>query len=819
VEEAGPAPRSVLRVQVIDRWATERDGATIALGPYDRRLLHALVLSSTEGITRDEARRVLQQPNQERSEADPTLRNSLDKLRSEIKHRKLGVKIDGPDPLVLVRPQARLKLDLWEFLALVKERRFPEANAFLAGRDKLILPEAAEADARPWQEMIDQFNEAVSMVERATSVAVTRAEAMRRTRKALLSKRLVPGLEPSASIETLQARLEPMPLAWSLKRWPGPEPSSLPPIGSYIAETLVSPTDSPSQIMVAGPPGSGKALTATATYLRLTDCFVADDREDHGRTALWLDGRREGRKPGFGTDQWLEERLKVAGGEPTTRPVVVMVHADAFLSANEEQLDTVLNWRLFNDADLLLCCNEQFYVKTLASDGYGTHEIRLDYWDPDLQSTYVRALYDEDVCGRFEQWRDAYESRAVICKSPLHLHYVASLIASEDEELQTIERRWQLFSRIAAVRVASTSSKRKAPELMDDLGSIAHRNFRSHRLIPFSAQDLLEDLQRRGVPDPAGRRSALIEHTVLDSPAGGEELRFEDMLWGWFFVAYRLYRTVTNKTLGPDEILRAFERLFSPAVMGRCEEMLRDWPEPHEILDPLKDALEHTAGRTILRGQRRLAREQIGYLLGALSGAELQDTLEAAVDKEHPTEDDTLVRRGIAIGLSSKQAPGIADAYVDSLREELASRGPTPNADLNIAFVLGFRGDQDFDPEKPGAWSLEPDPPRTVFGLIRALENPRHIGTWRIKLFTLLDLGQRVAPERFSERVREHRHRLVAILDQLAGSPATQSWPEIDEMRPVLNTRRKERRRKRIGSYAGPERRSCKDRREHAEGI
>jgi hypothetical protein len=806
-------------VQVIDRWATERDGATIALGPNDRRLLHALVLSSTEGITREEARRVLQQPNQQQSEANPTLKNSLDKLRSETNHRKLGVKIDGPDPLVLFRPQARLKLDLWEFLALVKEKRFPEANAFLAGRDKLVLPEAAETDARPWQEMIDQFNEAVSLVEQETSVAVTRAEAMRRTRKALLSKRLVPGLEPSASIETLQARLEPMPLAWSLERSPGPEPSSLPPIGSYIAETLLSTTDSPSQIIVAGPPGSGKALTATATYLRLTDCFVADDSEDHGRTALWLDGRREGSQPGFGTDQWLEERLEIVGAEPTTRPVVAMVHADAFLSANEEQLDMILNSRLFDDVDLLLCCNEQFYVKTLARDGYGTHEIRLNDWKPDLQSTYVRALYDEDVCGRFEQWRNAYESRAVICKSPLHLHYVAALIASDDEELQTIERRWQLFSRIAAVRVASTSSKRKAPELMDDLGSIAHRNFRGHRLISFSAQDLLEDLERRDVPKPTERRSALIEHTFLDSPTGGEELRFEDMLWGWFFVAHRLYRTVTNKTLGPEEVLRAFEKLFSPAVMGRCEEMLRDWPESHEILDPLKAALEHTAGRTILRGQRRLAREQIGYLLGALSDADLQTTLEAAVDKEHPTEGDTLVRRGIAIGLSSKRAPGIADAYVDSLREELASGGPTPSADLNIAFVLGFRGDQDFNAEKPGDWTSEPDPPRTVFGLIRALENPRHLGTWRIKLFTLLDLGRRVAPDRFAERVREHRHRLVAILDQLAASAATESWPEIAEMRAVLNTRREERRRDRSDTYKGPERRSGKDRRDLVGGV
>lgn len=800
-------------MRVIDRWATEREGATIALGPNERRLLHALVMSSSEGITRDEARRVLQQSNQERHQANPALRNTLDKLRHEQKYGRYGLQVAGPDPLVLVRPQSRLRVDLWDFLAIVKERRFEKAREFLAGRDKLALPEAAEADATPWQEAIDAFAAAVALVERETSAAATRGEIMLRTRTDLLSKRLVPGLEPSASIETLRERLELMPLAWSLTRWPGSRPASLPPVGSYIAETLLRATDSPSQIMVAGPPGSGKALTAISTYLRLTECFVDEGQEDHGRTVLWLDGRREGTDPDFGTDQWLAERFEAAGAELTARPVVVMVHADAFLAANEDRLDTILNLRLFRDADLLLCCNEQFYVKTLAHAGYGTHEIRLDDWEPELQSTYVRALYDEDVCNRFEDWRRHYGSRALICRSPLHLHYVASLIATNDEDLQTIERRWQLFSRIATVRVRSTSSKRLGPELMDDLGAIAHRNFRGHRPISFSAQDLLEGLQRRGIPNPEKRTSALIEHTVLDSPTGGEELRFEDMLWGWFFVAYWLYRTITNKTLGSEDILRAFEKLFSPAVMGRCEEMLCDWPERGEILDPLRRALEHSLGRTVLRGRRRLAREQIGYLLGALSDAELQTTLEAAVEKDNPTEDDELVSRGIVIGLSTKQAPGIADAYVDSLREELASGGPPTAADLNIAFVLGFRGDCDFDPERPHTWTSAPDPPRTVFGLIRALENPRHLGTWRIKLFTLLDLGRRATPERFAERVREHRQRLLAILDRLAADPATESWPEIAEMRPILNTRREERRRDNSGTYRGFERRGGGDRR------
>jgi hypothetical protein len=823
----------VLRVQVIDRWATERDGATIALGPNDEQLLHALVLSPSEGITRTEARRALQQANQDPQEADPALRNSLQKLKHEKKHRRFGLKIAGRDPLVLVRPQPRLTVDLWDFLNLVKQKRYDEAARFLAGREKLALPAAAEVDPGPWQEAIDAFAKARALVERETGAAATRAEIMLRTRADLLSKRLVPGFEPSASIQTLRERLEPMPLAWSLARSPDPVESPLPPVGNYIAETLLGSTDTPTQIMVAGPPGSGKALTAIATYVRLTECFVNKGEKDHGRTVLYLDGRRGVTNSAFGTDGWLEERLAAAGAQSSTRPVVLMVHADAFLPANEERLDTVLSSRLFSDTDLLLCCNEQFYVKTLAYQAYGTHEIRLEDWEPELQRTYVCALYNADVCERFEEWRKKYESRAVICRSPLHLHYVASLIANNDAELQTIERRWQLFSRTAAARMRSTRSKRMKAALMDDLGSIAHRFFHGERPISFSEEELLEDLQRRGIPNPEERASALIEHTVLDSPTGGDEFRFEDLLWGWFFVAHRLYRTITNKEIGPEDLLCAFEKLFSPAVMGRCEEMLRDWPETREILDPLRRALEHSGNRTVLGGRRRLAREQVGYLLGALADAGLQTELEAAVDlHDGPLEADELVRRGIIIGLSSKGASGIADSYVESLREELADDGPAHASDLNIAFVLGFRGDRDFDPEKPYTWESESDPARTVFGLIRGLENQRHFGTWRIKLFTLLDLARRVTPDRFAERVLEHHERLLVILDRLAGDPATESWPEILEMRSILDEaigvrptaqrpdrRRVERRRDASGVYQGRERRSGKDRRASVSGV
>ena len=182
----------------------------------------------------------------------------------------------------------------------------------------------------------------------------------------------------------------------------------------------------------------------------------------------------------------------------------------------------------------------------------------------------------------------------------------------------------------------------------------------------------------------------------------------------------------------------------------------------------------------------RVAREQVGYLLGVLADIDTRRELEAMLQPGDAWEGDDLVRRGIAVGLANGGAKHVADWYVESLREELARDGENTQADLNIGVVLSFRGDQSFDPANPGAIAPEPDPSRTIEELISGLGRTRHEGTWRIKLFTLVDLAERVAPERSARLLARYRDQLSALLDRLDEKAKIVRWLEIGEMRSLL---------------------------------
>ena len=122
------------------------------------------------------------------------------------------------------------------------------------------------------------------------------------------------------------------------------------------------------------------------------------------------------------------------------------------------------------------------------------------------------------------------------------------------------------------------------------------------------------------------------------------------------------------------------------------------------------------------------------------------------------------------------------------LGEEHASEGPTPERDANIGFFLSFRGDQPFDAERPGEIGEDPDPARTVADLVGGLGEDKHPGSWRIKLFTLIDLGRHPAipAERFRHATAPHLDRLKAILERLEADPVRQNWPELKELGEML---------------------------------
>ena len=544
-----------------------------------------------------------------------------------------------------------------------------------------------------------------------------------------------------------------------------------------------------------GAPGSGKALTAISTFLRLTDVLEQPGQMDGLRTVLFFDARRKASQPGFGTDAWFEQRLQDAQAAGHGRPIVIMPHADAYLSRQGVALRDALTARVFTEADVVLCCNELFYEKALRWEDWGTHIVRLKPWDTDFQHAFVRALHNEDTLTAFQAWRDEDDSRGVLCQVPLHLAYVLSLITEDSATAQGISRRSQLFEKVARVRVRVAGNHGGEDALMDELAALAHRFYRSgtptDAAICFTEEDLRDYLEARAKRDVEGRYQTLTRKTLLAAPTlGTEELRFEDGLWGWFFAAYHLARTL-QRGAKPLDVLRAFGRFYSPNVMEPCEEILHDRLVRHDepIIASLRGALEADDGPAMSPGTRRIAREQIAYLLGALANEGLTGELAVMLDRASPRyEHDELIRRALAVGMANGGEAEFADWLADELREERQAGGPSPIADANIGFLLSFRGDQPFNIDHPAIVEPDPNPVRLIAHLVSNLADGRHPASRRIKLATLMDLAHpaRIKPERFNAAILPHREVLLALLDRRDKHLVPSDWPEVGELRAVL---------------------------------
>jgi hypothetical protein len=717
------------------------------------------------------------------------VRNALRDLRKKF-HVDI---IKGSNPVTMRREQPHVSVDLWDFFLNVEFKEYGPAAALIAGEREPCLLEEDSPHEDLWEDTFEAFREAKEKVMAAIEATSGRNRSMLGTREQLLDRSLVPGVGRQVPIREVRSRIEPIPFPWrSLRPDTGPGEELLP---EYFSG-LLDGADAPRQLIVVGAPGAGKTLTAISTYLRLTDRLGDPDAAHEARTVLYVDAHTEGSQPEFATDSWLEGRLGEIDAVGHGRPVVIMSHADAFLSRPQLNLEEVLGRRLYRDCDVLLCCSEQFYSRGLQYEEYGTHVVQLESWDAGLQRSFALALFDQQTCDAFEAWRDADETRQKLCVVPLHLAYVLPIVEAKPEALERISTRWHLFDQVARVRLRVAHQGGAEDDRFNELAAVAHRFYmtglRADRPIGFNLEELRDFLQTRNSKTVESRLDAIVNRTLLTVPEpGSDEFHFEEPSWGWFFVASHLANTVMRSD-PPEMALKAFSKFLSTNVMELCEEMLREGLPRHEdlILGSLRFALFEDTETDLSPGRRTIAREQVGYLLGMLGDSRIRADLAALMDREASTwEPDHLVRRGIAFGLANGGAAEVADSYVQALREDRELEGSTPERDANIGFHLSFRGDQLFEPEHPGRIGRHPDPVRTVADLVRGLDEDKHRGSWRIKLFTLVDLGQHpaIAPDTFERAVAPHLERLHEILERREADPQTRDWVELAELREVLD--------------------------------
>ena len=780
-----------LQIKTLGEWSVTLDGRSVATGGNQRAVLHALVLSGGE-ILREDLERVLPNGNLPRERCRQAVRNALSDLRS------LGLAIaEHTDPVTMPRQQDVADVDLWTFLAHATAGRYAEAHAFVRYDEELRLLDREGRHDDLWRETITAFEDAKRTVQAAIEATAGRRATMAAAHERLLDRRLVPGVSRQVRIRDVRAALEPLPFPWRTLQ--GAELAPDEPLSGHVAALLAgADAGGPRHVILTGPPGAGKTLTAISTFLRLTD-RVVQQGEDAVRTVLYADARVDAGDPLWGTDTWFERVLRDAGGVGHGRPIVILPHADAFLARHQDRLYELLAGRLFRANDVLLCCGERFYDKRLCYEDYGTDVLALEPWDVALQSVFARAVFGDSARARFEAWRDdgSDDMRGALCAVPLNLVAVLSLLEGDPDGASGISTAHELFDRIARTRLR-VAQQGDEDELLAELAALAHRfhvTSTPDRPIELTTEELREHLRTRSPHDVERRADALINHMLLTAPSGhADKLCFEEPAWGRYFVARHLVQTLSYR---PAEATQAFAKLFSADVVELCEELLQEALGHHEegILDALRAVFGGAAvgAGGLGTGRLALAREQVAALLGGLGSARIRAELAALVQRSSVgAARDPLVRHGLFVGLASGGQLGYADRYVAELRAERAGSGPARGRDANVGFLLSFHGDQPFDPDRPAAIGARPDPVRTVDELLYGLEGGRHVGRERIDLFTLIDLGVHPAIPRecFERAIEPHLERLQTVLERLAGDPLRRRWPELSEARELLEPRR-----------------------------
>jgi hypothetical protein len=762
------------------------DGRPALKGKNLKIILHALVLSRGEVFREDLAALIGEKQTTRASGKFGGVRNALSKLRNEY-----GLAIpEEEDPVLLPNPQPEASIDLWEFFAHSDCERFTEAYAMIAeGQEPRLLAGADDPENPVWKQTLDDFRRARKKVIAAVEAASGSRRSMLATRERLLSRSLVPGVGPSVPIRSVRDKLEELKVPWTQDRPEATHSKSLP--SSYLAEILTREGPNPTQALVVGGPGAGKTLTAISTFLRLTDPLEADPAAAP-RTVLYVDLEAEGSQPGFGTAKWLARRLRQEQAEDRGRPILIMPHGDALLSPRPN-LKSLLDSRLFRDHDLLLCCGSQLYSRRLRYEEFGTHVVHLDPWDLDLQKAFALRIAGERKCAEFEAWREREPTRRELCDVPLHLVHVLSLLGEDAETLAEVSTPAQLFEGVARMRLRVAGTGLDEDELIRDLGALAHRFYAdaapADTPIAFSAEELQLFLKGRGRKGLKRRSEMMINNTLLtvSRPDAGA-LRFEDPSWGWYFVARHIVHTVLHR---PGDTLMAFSKLLSARMATHCEEMLWEKVEVYEdeIHTSLGSALRQSQAKGVDPARLTIARGQVGYLFGVLGGERARGELEALVDPASTAaEPDILVRRGVVLGLADGGAEDVADRYVEILARERERGGSQPERDANVGFMLSSRGDQRLDLGRPQRIAKGAKPLRAVGDIVQGFEDPRHTGSRRIKLFTLLDLGHHslVSGKGFEQAVEQHREQLQGMLEGLKADPDACEWPEVEELEGLL---------------------------------
>jgi hypothetical protein len=585
----------------------------------------------------------------------------------------------------------------------------------------------------------------------------------------------------------------------------------------YLIACLLD-EDHPGVIAIA-PPGRGKSLTLCLVEIALIDSYLSGE-SDYAPTLIDLRSyRHEWTAANFGTDQWVEARIATRGRHvASTASEFVLDSLDELLASGSlnQVRDTVAR-PLFTRHSKVLACRSQFYDQFLRdSDATSTREvIELDAWnEPEIQA-YIEAFHrrvfrvESTSFGGALSARVSHDDRIrALLANPLRLNMALDLITPEadflPEQLNNLSLYKQFLTKTLQIEAQRAGSILEADEKLAVLklvawdtydegspGVLHPPDFSQERIEELVASRYperdLEELQR--ITRDITQRTVLVAAEASSPGAPPGSYSFEHKSFQEYLVAQNVRAAMEAS---PEATASVFRRHLSPEVSDFVKDeialLVTRRTKVSAVVTNCQQALlsydRELQSSSDTSGRARSAVQQLCYYLASIPHPAVHRAMKARLS----SESDPWIRRAIAIGLNFGGISTAVDHYVDSLTLERSLGGECPANELNVGYHLSFFGDQPFDPVEPFVDQGQAQVDKTVSTLIRQLTTETDRGSWRVDLYTVIDICRHRPQSRQSAEaaLRESVIDARRALEVMEGDAQAALWPEVHAFRELL---------------------------------
>ena len=582
--------------------------------------------------------------------------------------------------------------------------------------------------------------------------------------------------------------------------------------------------------LILAEPGVGKSTLTYKIFWELSNIFF---KELSKGFPVYIDLRDYIGEDSFGTREWVVSLLVNLTGmdqdllserhyfdsNTGNNYHIILDSLDEYLAGfDRNSIQRELSKYIFQRANIITC-RSQFFERYLKLSPFASNfqHIKLLEWKvEDIKSyilSYSKFCFDKeadtisaDIYSRINN----SDKLSDLCQIPLRLNMTLELFFDPDCDVKEIENVLYLYE-VYVSNWLKRESYRAGSILDFEVKDYFLREvswaFYDDAILDYSKSPkitidrlklLIENLLSEGTDTykPRDILNDLLFHSLLTRRArslfqsGIPSVYFIHKSFQEYFVSRYFYDSMISSASTTSS---NFCQIISPSVSEFLKEYIYRINNDITILNSVvkiciqaykENLIESEDTHTSAR--RRIARQQLAYYIGNLKSLVAVSFLHSRLE----SETDLWIRRGIFIGLAFGGNEEFLHKYIDLLRKEREHGYYANENQINTGFHLSFFGDQPLDELHPELDQGLPVCENTFKALVYQLGTETDRGSWRLNLYTLLDLGRFRASSRdnFHNILNTSANELERILAKLKNDKSCNWWPEIIEMENYIMT-------------------------------